>query len=245
MNPAIKINGVHKTFGGLHALKGIDLTIEQGEFFALLGPNGAGKTTLLKGIVGLARVEGNLDVLGMNPFSERVKLLHDVSFIADTAILPSWIKVSQALDYVAGVHPKFNREKALGFLAKTDINLKSKVKELSKGMITQLHLAQIFAQFFVHQQLQGVTNSAFGGKLLALKALLNRIGGVCQSPCRHGEDRAADFLATKQIAHRLNGGGLVGQVRFKVEFHFFFLRWVGSAAACCGKVLLASISAVI
>lgn len=145
MNSVISANGITKRYKNKLVLDNLNLQIPAGRIVGLIGPNGAGKTTLLKGIVGLAKVEGNLDVLGMNPFSERVKLMHDVSFIADTAILPSWIKVSQALDYVAGVHPKFSREKALGFLAKTDINLKSKVKELSKGMITQLHLALIMA----------------------------------------------------------------------------------------------------
>lgn len=145
MDNIIQANGICKTYGKKIALNHINLVIPAGRIVGLIGPNGAGKTTLLKGILGLATVEGDLRVMGMNPFSERVKLLEEVSFIADTAILPRWLKVREAVDYVAGVHPKFSREKAMDFLAKTKINLQSKIKDLSKGMVTQLHLALIMA----------------------------------------------------------------------------------------------------
>ena len=145
MDAVIHAQGICKTYGKKIALNNVDLTIPAGRIIGLIGPNGAGKTTLLKGILGLAQVEGNLQVLGLNPFTDRVKLLEDVSFIADTAILPSWIKVSEALDYIEGVHPKFSREKAMAFLAKTKITPDNKVKNLSKGMVTQLHLALIMA----------------------------------------------------------------------------------------------------
>jgi ABC-2 type transport system ATP-binding protein len=145
MDAVIHAQGICKTYGKKIALDNVDLTIPAGRIIGLIGPNGAGKTTLLKGILGLAQVEGSLQVLGLNPFTDRVKLLEDVSFIADTAILPSWIKVSEALDYIEGVHPKFSREKALSFLAKTKITPDNKVKSLSKGMVTQLHLALIMA----------------------------------------------------------------------------------------------------
>lgn len=145
MEAIIHAQGIRKSYGKKIALNNINLTIPAGRIVGLIGPNGAGKTTLLKGILGLAQVEGDLHVLGLNPFSDRVKLLEDVSFIADTAILPRWIKVSEAVDYVAGVHPKFSREKATGFLAKTNITPNNKVADLSKGMVTQLHLALIMA----------------------------------------------------------------------------------------------------
>jgi ABC-2 type transport system ATP-binding protein len=145
MEAIIRAQGIRKSYGKKIALNNINLTIPAGRIVGLIGPNGAGKTTLLKGILGLAQVEGDLHVLGLNPFSERVKLLEGVSFIADTAILPRWLKVSEALDYVAGVHPKFNREKAIGFLTKTNITFDNKVADLSKGMVTQLHLALIMA----------------------------------------------------------------------------------------------------
>ena len=145
MEQVIKATNVNKTYGGKRALHNVNLNIPAGRVVGLIGPNGAGKTTLLKGILGLAPVDGDLQVLGLNPQPHRVALLEQVSFVADTAILPRWIKVCEVIDYVAGVHPRFNREKCLGFLAKTNINRKNKVKELSKGMITQLHLALIMA----------------------------------------------------------------------------------------------------
>lgn len=145
MDAVIHAQGISKSYGKKIALDNVDLTIPAGRIIGLIGPNGAGKTTLLKGILGLAQVEGSLQVLGLNPFTDRVKLLEDISFIADTAILPSWIRVSEALDYIEGVHPKFSREKALSFLAKTKITPDNKVKSLSKGMVTQLHLALIMA----------------------------------------------------------------------------------------------------
>lgn len=145
METVIQAKGISKRFGQKIALDNIDFAIPAGRIVGLIGPNGAGKTTLLKGILGLADVEGSLQVLGMNPFKERIRLLEQVSFIADTAILPRWLKVGEALDYVEGVHPAFKREKALAFLAKTNISHKHKVKELSKGMVTQLHLALIMA----------------------------------------------------------------------------------------------------
>ena len=145
MKNIIHAQGISKSYGKKTALDNVSLTIPAGRIVGLIGPNGAGKTTLLKGILGLAPVNGDLQVLGLNPFVDRVRLLEDVSFIADTAILPSWIKVSEALDYVEGVHPKFSRKKAMSFLEKTKISLNDKVKSLSKGMVTQLHLALIMA----------------------------------------------------------------------------------------------------
>lgn len=145
MNAIVNAQGLCKTYGKKVALENINLQIPAGRIVGLIGPNGAGKTTLLKGILGLATVEGNLNVLGMNPFTDRVKLLEEVSFIADTAILPRWIRVSEVVDYVEGVHKKFSREKAINFLSKTKITPDNKVKDLSKGMVTQLHLALIMA----------------------------------------------------------------------------------------------------
>jgi ABC-2 type transport system ATP-binding protein len=141
----IEARGLRKAFGKNIALDGIDLRVEEGRILGLIGPNGAGKTTALHAILGLTPYQGELRVLGRDPWSERDQLMRDVCFIADVAVLPRWIKVSQALDYVAGVHPRFNRAKAEGFLAKTTIKDNSKVRELSKGMVTQLHLALVMA----------------------------------------------------------------------------------------------------
>jgi ABC-2 type transport system ATP-binding protein len=141
----IEARGLRKAFGKNIALDGIDLRVEEGRILGLIGPNGAGKTTALHAILGLIPYQGELRVLGRDPWNERDQLMRDVCFIADVAVLPRWIKVSQALDYVAGVHPRFNRAKAEGFLAKTSIKGDSKVRELSKGMVTQLHLALVMA----------------------------------------------------------------------------------------------------
>jgi ABC-2 type transport system ATP-binding protein len=141
----IEARGLRKAFGTTIALDGIDLRVEEGRILGLIGPNGAGKTTALNAILGLTSYEGELDVLGRDPWTERDRLMRDVCFIADVAVLPRWMRVSQALDYVAGVHPRFDRAKAEAFLAKTSIRRTSKVRELSKGMVTQLHLALIMA----------------------------------------------------------------------------------------------------
>jgi ABC-2 type transport system ATP-binding protein len=142
---SIEAHGLRKTFGTTVALDGIDLRVEEGRILGLIGPNGAGKTTALNAIMGLASYQGNLRVLGRDPWAERERLMCEVSFIPDVAILPRWLHVSDALDYIAGVHPRFDRRKAEGFLAKTSIKKRSKVRELSKGMVTQLHLALVMA----------------------------------------------------------------------------------------------------
>ncbi|HVD96548.1 MAG TPA: ABC transporter ATP-binding protein [Candidatus Limnocylindria bacterium] len=141
----IEARGLRKTFGTTVALDGIDLRVEEGRILGIIGPNGAGKTTALNAILGLTSYEGELKVLGRDPWAAREQLMRDVSFIADVAVLPRWIRVSQLLDYVAGVHPRFDRAKAEGFLAKTEIKRASKVRQLSKGMVAQLHLAIVMA----------------------------------------------------------------------------------------------------
>jgi ABC-2 type transport system ATP-binding protein len=141
----IEARGLRKSFGATIALDGVDMRVEEGRILGLIGPNGAGKTTALNAILGLTEFQGELRVLGRDPWSERDQLMRDVCFIADVAVLPRWMRVSQALEYVAGVHPRFDRHKAEGFLAKTEIRRGSKVRELSKGMVTQLHLALIMA----------------------------------------------------------------------------------------------------
>ena len=141
----IEARGLRKTYGATRALDGVDLKVEEGRILGLIGPNGAGKTTALNAILGLTSCEGELKVLGRDPWTERDELMREVCFIADVAVLPRWMKVSQALDYVAGVHPKFDRARALGFLAKTQIPPDKKIGKLSKGMVTQLHLALVMA----------------------------------------------------------------------------------------------------
>jgi ABC-2 type transport system ATP-binding protein len=141
----IDARGLRKSFGSTVALDGIDLRVEEGRILGLIGPNGAGKSTALNAILGLTPYQGELRVLGRDPWTERDQITRDVAFIADVAVLPRWIRVSQVLDYMAGVHPRFDRARAEGFLARTNVKRHSKVRELSKGMVTQLHLALVMA----------------------------------------------------------------------------------------------------
>ena len=141
----IEARGLRKAFGTTVAVDGVNLRVEEGRILGLIGPNGAGKTTALNAILGLTPYQGELKVLGRDPWTERDQLMRDACFIADVAVLPRWLRVSQALDYLAGVHPRFDRAKAEGFLAKTTIRRANKVRELSKGMVAQLHLALVMA----------------------------------------------------------------------------------------------------
>ena len=145
MTDIVHAQGLVKSYGSFRALDGVDLNIPTGAISGLIGPNGAGKTTTLKAIIGLWDVDGELSVAGRHPRTARHKLMQEVCFIADVGILPRWLRVNQLIDYVAAVHPKFDRSKAESFLATTDIPPKKRIKELSKGMITQLHLALVMA----------------------------------------------------------------------------------------------------
>jgi ABC-2 type transport system ATP-binding protein len=141
----IEARRLRKAYGSTVALAGISLDVAEGRILGLIGPNGAGKSTALNAILGLTPYEGELKVLGRDPWTERDRLMADVCFIADVAVLPRWMRVSQALDYVAGVHPRFDRARAEAFLAKTTIKRTSRIRELSKGMVTQLHLSLVMA----------------------------------------------------------------------------------------------------
>jgi ABC-2 type transport system ATP-binding protein len=145
MTAVIEARALAKRYGAKHALDQVSFSVEAGRIVGLIGPNGAGKTTALKAILGLTPFEGDLKVLGLDPRSQRDLLMREVCFMADVAVLPRWLRVSQALDYCSGVHPRFDRTRAEDFLRKTDIQMKSRVRELSKGMVTQLHLALIMA----------------------------------------------------------------------------------------------------
>ena len=168
----LEARGLRKTFGATVALDGLDLQVEDGRILGLIGPNGAGKTTALNAIVGLTSYEGRLNVLGRNPWTEREQLMRDVCFIADVAVLPRWMRVSQALDYVSGVHPRFDRAKAEAFLAKTTIRPTSKVRELSKGMVTQLHLAVVMA---IDARLLVLDEPTLGLDILSRKAFYDSL----------------------------------------------------------------------
>jgi ABC-2 type transport system ATP-binding protein len=143
--PLIQARGLSKRYGSLAALDRVDFTVQPGRIVGLIGPNGAGKTTALRALLGLTSYQGELSVLGKNPFKDRASLMNDMSFIADVAVLPAWLRVQQAIDFVAGVHPRFRSDRALALLAKTDIGGKRRIGELSKGMKTMLHLALTMA----------------------------------------------------------------------------------------------------
>ena len=145
MSALIEAKGLSKSYGSYKALDNVDFTVERGRVVGLVGPNGAGKTTILNAILGLTAFDGDLSVLGLKPNENRHQIMQKVSFISDVAILPKWLVVENAIEYVNQVHPNFNEEKALEFLSKTKIPMKAKVKTLSKGMVAQLHLALVMA----------------------------------------------------------------------------------------------------
>src|SRR6204780_3403510 len=159
----IEARGLGKGFGTTIALDGVNLRVEEGRILGIIGPNGAGKTTALNAILGLTPYQGELRVLGRDPWTERDRLMRDVCFISDVAVLPRWIRVSQLLEYVAGVHPRFDRSKADGFLAKTSIHRTSRVRELSKGMVAQLHLA---VEMAIDPRLRGLEAPALAPHVL-------------------------------------------------------------------------------
>ena len=145
MTSLVTARGVSKHFGDLRAVDNVSFEIEKGKILGLIGPNGAGKTTLLKALLGLTDCQGQLSVLGLDPFRQRKEMMKNICFIADVAVLPRWIQVSDLLDFVENTHPNFSRSRAEEFLAATNIRRESKVRELSKGMVTQLHLSIIMA----------------------------------------------------------------------------------------------------
>jgi len=145
MSALIEARGLSKHYGAVKALDSVDFDIEAGRIVGLIGPNGAGKTTALKAILGLTDYEGSLSVLGLDPRTQRAELMEQVCFIADVAVLPRWLRVREAIEFVAGVHPRFSRAKCEAFLAHTRIQPQMRVRELSKGMIVQLHLALVMA----------------------------------------------------------------------------------------------------
>lgn len=145
MSSLVSARNVSKSFGDVHAVDHVSFEIEKGKIMGLIGPNGAGKTTLLKAVLGLTDCDGELSVLGLDPFKQRKQLMQNICFIADVAVLPRWIRVSQLLDFVEAIHPNFSRERCEKLLGETKVMKKSKVRQLSKGMVTQLHLAIIMA----------------------------------------------------------------------------------------------------
>ena len=172
MATLIEAKNLTKSYGATRALDGVSFNVGSGRIVGLIGPNGAGKTTALKAVLGLARVNGALSVLGLEPYTDRNELTKRVSFIADVAVLPRWLRVHQAIDFVAGVHPQFRRDRCEQFLARTTIKRTSRVRELSKGMITQLHLALVMA---IDAQLLVLDEPTLGLDILSRKAFYDSL----------------------------------------------------------------------
>lgn len=145
MSNIIEARGLSRSFGDIKAIDQLDFVVPPGSVLGLIGPNGAGKTTLLRALLGLTEYKGDLDVLGNSPRRDRASLMEQVCFIADTAVLPRWMRVDQLLDYVTGIHPRFSRDQAEAFLRDTDVQLSRKIRHLSKGMMVQLHLALVMS----------------------------------------------------------------------------------------------------
>lgn len=172
MSTLIEAKGLSKSYGSHQALKSVDFKVERGRIVGLVGPNGAGKTTILKAILGLTSYEGDLTVLGMNPERQRHQIMQKVSFIADVAVLPGWLKVANALEFVTEVHPNFNLERAKYFLGKTNISMDAKVKQLSKGMVAQLHLALVMS---IEAELLVLDEPTLGLDILYRKEFYNQL----------------------------------------------------------------------
>ena len=145
MEQIIEAKGLTRTFGDINAVEDIDFTVNTGSVIGLIGPNGAGKTTLLRALLGLTNCDGHISVMGSDPRNQRAQIMEQVCFIADTAVLPRWMRVAQVLDYVTGVHPRFDRAQAEEFLRTTEVTLDRRIRDLSKGMNVQLHLALVMA----------------------------------------------------------------------------------------------------
>lgn len=172
MPPLIEAHDLTKKYGAHVALDRVNFSVEAGRIVGLIGPNGAGKTTALRAILGLTTYQGRLSVLGREPFSERTALMHDACFIADVAVLPSWLRVDQAIDFVAGVHPRFRRDRANALLAKTEITGKRRMRELSKGLKTQVHLALTMA---IDAKLLVLDEPTLGLDILARRAFYDAL----------------------------------------------------------------------
>ena len=172
MSDIVEVRQASKYFGDFAALEDVSFTISPGSIVGLIGPNGAGKTTTLKSILGLTSFDGEMRVLGEDPRSGRHKIMERVCFIADVGVLPRWLRVSEALDYIQGIHPRFNRDRAEVMLAETKISKRSKVKELSKGMVTQLHLALVMA---IEVDLLVLDEPTLGLDILFRKAFYERL----------------------------------------------------------------------
>ncbi|TGD73921.1 ABC transporter ATP-binding protein [Mangrovimicrobium sediminis] len=232
METIVKTRNLTRRFGDQHALDGVDLAIPSGSVVGLIGPNGAGKTTLLRSLLGLSGYDGEIEVLGYSPRSQRSQLMQDVCFIADTAVLPRWMRVAQLLDYASGVHPKFDREKAEYFLASTEVGPRRRIRDLSKGMMVQLHLALVMA---IDARLLVLDEPTLGLDLLFRKRFYEQLISDYYDQDRtivistHQVDEVQHILTDVMF---INHGKLVlSRSMLDIEENFVQLNAVGEAAS--------------
>lgn len=231
MRSVVEARGLQRRFGQQQALAGVDLQLEAGSVLGLIGPNGAGKTTLLRSLLGLTRCEGELTVLGVDPRRDHARLMQDACFIADTAVLPRWMRVDELLDYTVGVHSRFNRAHAVHLLAGTEVGLKRRIGELSKGMTVQLHLALVMA---IDARLLILDEPTLGLDILFRKQFFEQLLND------YFDEERTIIISTHQVEEVENilthvlfmnrGRGLLCDSMLALEERYVELRAVGEAA---------------
>jgi ABC-2 type transport system ATP-binding protein len=232
MDHIVEAKGLTRKFGDLNAVDHVDFTIPPGAVLGLIGPNGAGKTTLLRALLGLTEYRGELNVLGNSPRTQRSRLMEEVCFIADTAVLPRWMRVEQLLDYASGIHPRFDRSIALSYLKDTDVRLNGRIKNLSKGMMVQVHLALVMA---IDARLLILDEPTLGLDILFRKRFFEQLISDYFDQERtiiistHQVDEVQHILTDVMFLNR--GKKILQRSMLEIEEQFVQLNAVGDSAA--------------
>jgi ABC-2 type transport system ATP-binding protein len=232
MDHIVEAKGLTRKFGDLNAVDHVDFTIPPGAVLGLIGPNGAGKTTLLRALLGLTEYRGELNVLGNSPRTQRSRLMDEVCFIADTAVLPRWMRVEQLLDYASGIHPRFDRSIALSYLKDTDVRLNGRIKNLSKGMMVQVHLALVMA---IDARLLILDEPTLGLDILFRKRFFEQLISDYFDQERtiiistHQVDEVQHILTDVMFLNR--GKKILQRSMLEIEEQFVQLNAVGDSAA--------------
>ncbi len=232
MDHIVEAKGLTRKFGDLNAVDHVDFTIPPGAVLGLIGPNGAGKTTLLRALLGLTEYRGELNVLGNSPRTQRSRLMEEVCFIADTAVLPRWMRVEQLLDYASGIHPRFDRSIALSYLKDTDVRLNGRIKNLSKGMMVQVHLARVMA---IDARLLILDEPTLGLDILFRKRFFEQLISDYFDQERtiiistHQVDEVQHILTDVMFLNR--GKKILQRSMLEIEEQFVQLNAVGDSAA--------------
>ena len=232
MDHIVEAKGLTRKFGDLNAVDHVDFTIPPGAVLGLIGPNGAGKTTLLRALLGLTEYRGELNVLGNSPRTQRSRLMEEVCFIADTAVLPRWMRVEQLLDYASGIHPRFDRSIALSYLQDTDVRLNGRIKNLSKGMMVQVHLALVMA---IDARLLILDEPTLGLDILFRKRFFEQLISDYFDQERtiiistHQVDEVQHILTDVMFLNR--GKKILQRSMLEIEEQFVQLNAVGDSAA--------------